>query len=433
LRSEDAELISNRKSTLVATTRDLPRNMSAFAWGIRKHLDYVSRFHFQPKSGDDNVDKQLEFWMGIFSNNCDQSGRHDLPRLLRLIEKSAFGDGDCFIVKRNTGKLQVIESDRIRNPINAGMSPEIPVPDDGQMIDGVILDTDGAATGYCLHKRLQSKFNTGMGFIFERVLDAKYTLHHGYFDRIDQVRGISPAAAAINVFQDILEAQTFALIKAKITSLFGLKINRAESDTITDINNSYKVDLEQGAFFLDMQNGDNAEFMESGHPSTSFQEYMVLMLQAGLKSIDLPYCFYDESTTTYTSGRQALIQYNSSCNAKRQNLKRILDDITFWKVQEWIADGKIKLPPGWTIYDVKWNWVAAGIPWVDPLKEINAGVIAVNACLDSRQRICKEGGDDWFEIVQELKQEQDLITKLGLNPSATPMTLTINEGNNGGK
>ena len=60
LRSEDAELLPNDRRKLLSASRDLHRNFSFAAWMIRRHLDYVSSFSFQCRSGNPALDGQVE-------------------------------------------------------------------------------------------------------------------------------------------------------------------------------------------------------------------------------------------------------------------------------------------------------------------------------------------------------------------------------------
>lgn len=428
LQSEDNELGLSKRSALVSTTRDLLRNFASAKWALCKHLDYVSTFHFQSRSGFDWFDNRFEslmaWWME--ASNCDIAARHPFDRLTRLIESRATVDGDIFLVKLSTGHIQAIESDRVRSP-SAPDILKLNLPVGATVIDGIVIDSAGKMLGICVFNR------NGNQFVFDRFLSAENVLQHAYFDRFDQVRGISPMASGLNAFRDVMEASEYALIKAKIESLFGIKFTRAEGAGELPTNGEddgaggYQVDFGKGGLMLDLEPGDDAEFLQSLNPSSNFQQYMNLMLAVAMKSLDIPYSFYDESYTNYSGARQALLQYNQSAEYKRANLKRILDDIAYWKLVTWVASGLIDLPKGETVNTINWEFVGAGIPWIDPLKEINADIQAINAGLTSRQRLCKERGDDFWDIANELAKEQEMMKSLGINPSATPMNLTINE------
>jgi len=120
--SEDRQLTAQKRKVLQSAARDLSRNFSIAAWAIRKHLDFVSSFKFQSRTGDESLDRDIDGLMTWWSRpeNCDAAGRHGLPRMLRLAEERRTVDGDVFLVKltgqRVRGKLQAIEGDRVVDP-----------------------------------------------------------------------------------------------------------------------------------------------------------------------------------------------------------------------------------------------------------------------------------------------------------------------------
>jgi hypothetical protein len=118
IKSTDNLLTPLKRSRLTGKARHLQENFSIAAWAIRRHLDYVADFSFQANTGDQAFDAQLEEFVRVYSRatNCDASGRHSLNKLIRLAEERRTVDGDVFLMKLNNGRLQAIESDRVRDP-----------------------------------------------------------------------------------------------------------------------------------------------------------------------------------------------------------------------------------------------------------------------------------------------------------------------------
>ena len=52
LKSEDEQLKNRDRHSMIGATRDLARHFAVVAWAIRKHLDYVSMFDFQSRTGN---------------------------------------------------------------------------------------------------------------------------------------------------------------------------------------------------------------------------------------------------------------------------------------------------------------------------------------------------------------------------------------------
>ncbi|CAN5408840.1 phage portal protein [soil metagenome] len=441
LRSEDQELLPEQRRRLVSGSRDIVRNYTVAAWGIRKHLDYVTSYSPQFRTGNDARDELLTELMEEWSkaSNCDVAGRHSLGRMLRLTEARATIDGDMLLARLKIGKLQAIEGDRVRTPYG-GIPAEMGIPS-WRLQHGVLTNEVGAAIAFAVNKRLVgSDFNAlpmSGGFQFERMVDARHVYQHSYFERFDQVRGISPLASALNTLRDTYEGFNYALAKMKVAQLFGIKFFRkapeglgefeaptsdsddedeeSEDDTATPPpgGRDYSVDFGQGSIALDLDPGDNAEFMSNDSPGPGFQDFSQVMIALSLKALDIPYSFYAENFSTYTGARQAILQYEDSCVEKRKNIRALLDWITAWKVLEWWLDGKI---PGADIASIKWDWVSRGIPWIDPSNEVTADIDSVNAIMNSRTLALRGRGLDFKTIARQVKQENDFMASLGLAP-----------------
>jgi len=413
--SEDRTLDSTKRKKLIATNQDLVRNYSVASWAVRKHLDYVASFSFQSRTGDKELDQRIEELIEWASGarNFDAAGRHSRARFVRIAEARRTLDGDFFTLKLSSGLIQGIEGDRIRTPTGRDLPIEW---DADRVIHGVKTSKAGRAQTYCLHNRKPR----GDGYTFARLVPSRHVIAHGYYDRIDQIRGIAPIASGINALQDTYEGIDYALAKAKVSQLFALKFKREGDEALGDVTDATdedgnedkserKLDFGTGPISLDLDPGEDADFLESKTPPQEFQAFLQSVIMIALKAIDLPYCFFDEAHTNWAGNRQAWLLYDQGAQNKRQDNRDLLDAWTAWRIALLILDGTLELPAGFSPLDLKWEWVARGIPWIDPLKEISADITAIEAKLTSRQRVCKRGGVDFFDIVDELATEEAYI------------------------
>lgn len=429
LRSEDAELTQADRRKMLSAARTLHRNFSVAAWMIRKHLDYVSTFTFQARTGNDALDQSLERLVRWWSQptNFDVTGRYSLQRFTRLAEMRRTVDGDMGILKLSSAAVQAIEGDRIRSPAGGVLPADYSAAD---FTHGVRTNTAGKPLEYCICKRGATNDSNGGSatFEFERIVPARNLYHFGYFDRFDQVRGIAPLATAVNTMRDTYEGFDYALAKMKVAQLFGLVFYREKSDeqgsgdtATTDTlgqttassedGSGYEVDFGRGPLKLDLDPGDRAEFLETKSPSTEFQSFSQVMVAVALKSLDIPFSFYAENFTNYSGARQALLQYEQSAKIKRADVIAMLDHLTAWRISLWLQDGVL---PNVDLADVRWEWIPAGVPWIDPLKEINADIAAIGAGLSSRTRRLREQGLDFKEVADELAAENEYLKAKGL-------------------
>jgi len=434
VKSEDDHLIAADRRKLVSTTRDLRRNYTLAAWAIRKHLDYVASHSFQSKNGNDALDTQIEKLVKWWSlpQNFDVAARHGLHRFTRLAEASRVVDGDILIYKLRRGLLQAIEGDRIDNN-NRGEHIWIDRVDMSEYKRGVKCDKNGRALSYIVNNRSA----TGNRLVFDRILQARHVIHFGYYDRFDQVRGISPLAAGINSFQDTYEGVTYALARAKVAQLFALALKRQSAEDIGDVTKSVSsagetdksettINFGKGPLFLDLEPEDDAQFLESRQPATEFQAFTEAIMALSLKALDIPFSFYNESFTNYSGARQALLMYEQSAKEKRKDVQALLDSLTAWRISLWVLGGVLELPEGMTVSDLEWEWIPSGLPWIDPLKETEADVRAVKGKFNSRRRILRRMGLDWNEVINEIDEEEKEIQRRGLAEVAS----TGNAGSN---
>lgn len=415
IKTSDDILDTTKRRRVIEGARELWRNYSVAAWAIRKHLDFVSTFTFQANTQDPAFNEQLEKLVRWWSRplNCDTANRHSLRRMIRIAEARRVIDGDMFFVKVN-GKLQAIEGDRVQNP---------PTVTGGEnWIHGIDIGPGGRLRKAAVFARMKDG-----RYQFERNVPAGNLMQLAYFDSFDQYRGVSPMVTAIPEFQDCLEVKDYARAKAKITQLFALAITRGMADSDDDTededesgNPRYQLDLGRGPVKVELDPGDSMDFLESKHPSTEFQAFLTMCLQSALKSLDIPWSFYDEAYTNFFGSRAALIMYLKSVKSKREDLREILDRITVWKIMQWVAMGALTLPQGATIDDISWDWIPAGMPWWNPKDEVAGDVLAIANKLRTRSEIRRERyGDDWRDVVRKLHEEDEFLVSMGMNPMTT--------------
>ncbi len=141
-----------------------------------------------------------------------------------------------------------------------------------------------------------------------------------------------------------------------------------------------------------------------------------------LKSLDIPYSFYDESFTNYSGSRQALLQYELSAQIKRDDVQALLDHLTAWRISLWLQDGVL----AGDLSEIEWEWIPKGIGWIDPLKEIQANIAAIGAGLESRTQILKETtGREFEDVAAELQRENEILANI--TPYQMPAPIPIQE------
>ena len=412
--SEDRRLRRMMRERAIATAQDINRNFAVVAWAIRKHLDYVSDMKFKGDTGNDEVDTALETFMLGWSDRhmCDVKRRDSLRRMIRLSEMRRLVDGDFFMLKiggqgPNRGKMQAIEGYRIQNPPEEETSDNV-----RRWVNGVLLGAGGQAIRYSVWHRTDEG-----NMEHDGVIPAPNMAPVGYYERFDQVRGISPLLAGLGEFADVMDSVTLMKSKLKLQQLFAFATFRDYEPSTADGLPGASGDGDQDGIAdrdwqfnfsgkpqqIDGLKEDRFELLESKSPSQEGVDFMRFVLSIALKTLDLPDSFLRESETNFFGSRAALTQYLTSARSKQADLIEFLNEITRWRLGMAVADGDLQLDIPFE--EIRWRWVHKGQPWAwDPVKEASGARMALEAGLDSMERVCMLNGTDPKDNIDELNQ-----------------------------
>jgi capsid protein len=384
---------------------------------LRKHLQYVARAEFDcdiPKNKEYSrlVNKFVTKWSS--RKNCDIQERQPLSDLIEMIELSRVIDGDIGIVLTERGKIQLIEADRIKTPADKA--------DDPTWINGVHVDNYGRPLKFGVAKR------DGTGFTDERIYENNTLILAGYYQRVDQVRGVSLFAPAANNIQDVYENIEFALAKVKMSQKIGLSVT-SELEPEDNFNDTVKESFGEGTAIYHGGVNDRVQIIESATPSTQFREFTHDVIQITMTSLDLPYSFYDCSEHNYYGNRGAFDNYIDGCKRKQTALLETMMEITDWRIRYAVARGQLPQPEdyGLTMDDVLWHcdWIGVTLPAWRLIEDAKGFLIADQAGYLSTKKICGLYGTRYNQNIDENKERQQYAGESGME---MPQNKDINVG-----
>jgi capsid protein len=423
IKSADDRLYDRDRRALTAKGHQLLDNFSLAAWMIRTHINYVAALNFKATTGDEEFNTRVELFMQRWASRyqCHAQRKHGLAKLIRLIEGRRLSDGDVFILKIGgdsylRGSIQVIEADRVATPqVERGRPINVEA-----YTNGVKLSPLGIPVSYAVHKRMPDG-----ALEYERSLLAQNVVHHGFFDRLDQIRGISPFVQALNSLTDVYEGIDYSLAKLKLAKQFGAFITREaemglgamptedkDGDGLPE--SAYELDFSDGLKVFDLEPGSDVKIVQDGNNYTDSINLLKLMTQVALKALDIPMSFFSEDFSNWFGSRAAHLMFERSAGPKRAELIETLDDITRWRLGMAVADTDLLLPRGMLFDDVTWDWVPKGMGWWDPVREVTGFRAAIASGLDSPLKICKAIGTDFEQNLLDRKRAEDLAASLGL-------------------
>ncbi|TWT51833.1 Phage portal protein, lambda family [Thalassoglobus neptunius] len=428
VRSEDSVLTGAKRTYASSGTQDLYRNLSIVANAVRMHLNYNTQFSLKSDSGDDVFDEEFEAVVEEWSQpeNFEASCRFSRQKYTRLLECLAVIDGDCGSLRLQSGMIQAVESDLIRNPDSSS----------DEWVNGVKADRYNKPQAYSISDRGRG----GQGYQPAREYPAEFFHLHAYLHRFDQLRGVSPLLSASNDFQDVYEGKTLSMAKMKAEQLIALVFHRdaldgpgqldassAVEDPDSEVEGDeeevnragYQVDFGSGPVLIDADPGDDVKFIQGDNPGSNSREFILLVIMIALRSLDIPFSFFDESYTNFFGQKTAWMHYERACSDKRATVAQFLNWWLKFRIQVAVSRRQLVIPrsvlsKGYSLQRPWFKFIPVGMPWWKPSEEVSSSSEAIGNGFTSPQLVCRSIGTDFKRNVRDTAKAIEYAKSRGL-------------------
>lgn len=403
---------TRERYSLIRAARDLADNFPPVRSLLLKFATYVSgRIAYQARTGNREADTAIERYWQKWCNDCDFLGRHNFTTLLQLAVTAMLRDGDCgFIIVRDGEdlKLQSVEADRIGSPYDR--------TDTDKYIGGINVDDYGRPVSYTIFTRTINN-----QYISPTNIVAKEFIHLFDAARLDEYRGRSAFATALNATRDLQEA-----IKAEVQAI---KYASYQSGVITTESGA----ADAGDYFargnsndqgqvarlqsLDpgtvnyLSAGEKMEMFKSDRPTGAFGEFIRLVQAHICMAVGLPYGFAFDADK---SGPMARME---AAMAERTFLRwrGLLEGQFLNRIKNVIlldAASRGLIPDSEYLLDGRWCWPAKVS--IDYGREANADINLWKAGLKTAGQIYSDMGEDYEEALRARAKEAAMIVALGV-------------------
>lgn len=401
---------TRERLSLIRAARDLADNFPPVRSLLLKFATYVSgRIAYQARTGDHEVDTKIEKYWQKWTNECDFLGRHNFTTLLQLAVTAMLRDGDCgFIIVRDGEdlKLQSVEADRIGSPYDR--------TDTDKYIGGINVDDYGRPVSYTIFTRtINNQYISPVDIV------AKEFIHLFDAARLDEYRGRSAFATALNATRDLQEA-----IKAEVQAI---KYASYQSGVITTESGA----ADAGDYFargnsndqgqvarlqsLDpgtvnyLGSGEKMEMFKSDRPTGAFGEFIRLIQAHICMAVGLPYGFAFDADKSGPMARMEAAMAERTFLRWRGLLEgKFLDRIKNIILLDAAARGLI--PDSEFLLDGRWCWPAKVS--IDYGREANADINLWKAGLKTAGQIYSDMGEDYEEALRARAKESAMIVSL---------------------
>lgn len=387
---------------------------------------------------NDTLEKAFKAWSqkGI----CTVDGRLSFLGVCRLTGRTLPCDGEVFIrevfgYKNGWGYgLQLLDADLL----DVGLNQEA---GNGRnaIVMGVELDSWGKPVRYWFkasNTAYSASYPYGDGRRFP--IPAEEIIHVTDPERMNQTRGVpfaAPVMYVIAMLGTYLENE-LAASNYETTRVMSIQ----NQDGVGDAEAAQKA-IAQGMF---RGSGLHVEVLPPGwvatspdlrHPNSALPPYVQTLQHAMAAGLGVSYhgLTRDPSRANYTATRAD----DMVDRPQKQRLQGVLIETMLERIyRNWLQmaylSEKIQLPAGVTLeMAAEHRWTARGWVLLDPLKDRQADVLALNYGLTTRAKILAEEGESLEDTVRGLAYEDALFEKYDVK--LTPTTVLTVPADSSGK
>jgi lambda family phage portal protein len=357
--------------------------------------------------------------------NCTVDGRLSFRGVQDLALKNTAVDGEVFIrkVKGFRGNkfryaLQIIDSDCCDHLYN------VPPSKDGNEIRlGIEVDKWGKPLAYWITPGHPS--DLGGSLLRERI-PAEEIIHLYDVARVSQTRGVTwfhPVMLQLRMLEGYIEAE---LVAARTGAAKMGWLEYTDAAAYEEPNPDKKFTFEAAPGTIEtLPPGLSFKEWNPSHPPNAFPNFVITIMRQVATGLGVSYnaLASDLIGVNYSSMRSGLLierdQWKRDQSWMIENLcEPVFEDFLDFA----LLAGALVLDSRDPEKFKAGKWEPRGWQWVDPLKDAQAAVLSIGANLTSRTRVLGEEGEDWEEVLEEIRAELDLAETLDIDltlPSAT--------------
>ena len=375
---------------------------------------------------------------------CDVTGKQSMIGLQQLAIKATARDGEYLmqiIRGADAGNdfglaFQLLDIDRLVTTWNRPAAANV-----NAVRMGIELNKFGRPVAYYLKTvHPGDLYQTTISIQGNNYLRIPATdIIHGFMpDRPEQVRGMPWAHAAMIRLNNLGAYEESAVVAARVGAskmgFFTTPDGQAETVATGTENDGTEspglvMDADAGVF-QSLPQGVQFQPFNPDYPSAMFAEFVKANLRGVASGLGVAYhtLANDLEGVSFSSIRSGTLEERDSWMLMQAWFaESFLDPIFNEFLVAALTFGQITLANGSALPLTKQDkfsphlWQGRRWEWVDPLKDINADIMAINAGLKSPQSVASKLGLDYEDLLFEIKAAADLRESIGVVlPSISP-------------
>ncbi|MCS4509144.1 phage portal protein [Xylophilus ampelinus] len=401
-------------------------NRAVLGWSVEQALEWKGLV-------------QREFSLFADSTESDITQTLNYYQQQALVLRAVLESGDAFTLLPDGERtptqpyalrIQVLEADRVGNPLSQLDTPRI--------ADGVETDQHGAPARYFLYDQHPGGWLPGQGGTrfagqwIDRVGSSgrRRMLHHYRKLRPEMPRGVPYLAPIIDCLKQIARYTEGEIMAAVVTAYLTVLIetpNAAGAPVFGAEKGEgalgNEIGLAPGAI-VDLAPGEKPHIVNPGRPNPNFEPFILAVIKQMGMGLGLPYeLLLKQFNSSYSASKAALLDAWVYFRSVRTWLSLSFCQPVFetW-LAEAVAIGRVPAPGFFADPLVRWAYTRAAWPGdsmgsINPKDEVAAYVAAIDARLMTRERAEWElWGTDFNDTFDQKEAEQRRLKAADMLP-----------------
>jgi lambda family phage portal protein len=361
---------------------------------------------------------------------CTVDGRVSWVQAQRLFMETLARDGEVLIqkIKNPAGNpfgfsLKFLEADYLDEGYDARLA------NGNEVRMGVELDRrTGKPLNYYLFED-HPHHDQGYGSKTKRhhkIVPASEIIHCYLQDRAGQTRGVPWMSNVLTRLKMLDGYEEATLVNARVAASKMGFFTSPEGDGFVgdDYDNNAPIMSAEPATFTQLPAGMSFTAFDPQNPTDSFAEFEKGILRGIASGLGVSYVSLANNLegVSYSSIRQGTIEDRDHFKMVQQfMIDQFIDPVYRAWLEMAITVGRVNLPMGkYDLFADQVIYRPRGFAWVDPAKEINASVTALNNGIVSLQDVHSQYGRDTEEIFEQINREAELADRYGIDTAFQP-------------
>ena len=374
-------------------------------------------------------DRVQKLWLA-WTDEADADGLTDFYGLQAMVAREMFVAGECFVRLRPRRA-----EDRLLVPLQLQLlqSEMLPFekietdPNGNPIRCGIEFDLIGRRVAYHFRRRHPGDSTDQRVALPDTVrVPAEEVLH--IYRPIDagQIRGLPHVAPAIVRLFLLDQYDDAELDRKKTAAMFaGFITKTAPEDPMmgegaADLDGAAIASLEPGTMQV-LLPGEDIRFSTPADVGGGYEAFQYRTLLAVSASLGLPYHLVtgDVRQANYSSLRAELVEFRRRIGQLQHGVMAHQLCRPIWRrwLETAVLSGALDTDPT-ALRPVQ--WIPPRWDWVDPLKDIQAQVLAMEAGITSRRKVVEATGYDIEEVDRENAADAARVKELGLSYKTNP-------------